>query len=87
MAENNGNKIIQFDEVKDRIKEALQKKSLKTGESLTLLDGFVSEFVRKELSSSILVGGPIVPMVMLIGNETGQVYLFALKALLPDIEL
>jgi hypothetical protein len=26
-------------------------------------------------------------MVMLIGNETGQVYLFALKALLPDIEL
>lgn len=84
---HNQKKIIRFDDIKEEIVNALKRRSLKITESMTLIDGFVSEPFGKELSDSFIIGGPTIPMVMLVGEESGQVYFFALKAILPSIEL
>jgi hypothetical protein len=47
----------------------------------------MNEPFSKEISSSFVIGGPTVPMIMLLGNNSGQIYLFALKIILPDIGL
>lgn len=80
-------KIIKFEEIRKEIVSALEERKISINESVTLLDGFVNEPFGKELSDSIVLGGPTIPMVMLIGNESGQVYFFALKAILKNIEL
>ena len=56
-------------------------------ESVSIVDGFANQPFQKELSGSFKIGGNTIPMVMLVGNKTGRVYYFALKALLPDINL
>jgi hypothetical protein len=83
-------KIIEFQKIKDELVAVLNnnervKKILLT-EKITLVEGFVNEPFRRELSDSIVVSGPSVPMIMLLG-ESGQIYFFALKALLPHLEL
>jgi len=79
---------INFDEIKPQLLQALRTKSkLVDNESVSLVDGFVSNPISMELSRSITLGGPMMPLVMLVGNESGQVYFFALKALIPNIEL
>ncbi len=82
-------KVIKFEDVKQSLIEELQKRSDKIGitESVTLLEGFVSEPFSKEYSNTYVLGGPMVPMIMLIGNESGRIYFFALKAILKNIEL
>ena len=82
-------KIIIFEDIKDRIVAELNSRLMKVdlGERVTLVDGFFNEPFSKELSNSVVIGGPNVPMVMLVGNDTGRVYFFALKAILKDIEL
>ncbi len=85
--EPNQKKILKFEDIKSRIMEELKNRSSKIGinESVTLVEGFLNEPFSKELSTSIMIGGPTVPMIMLVGNESGKVYLFALKALLKDV--
>jgi hypothetical protein len=87
--EPNQKKIIKFEDVRQDILDALNKRrvKIKIEEPVSLLDGFVNEPVGKELSTSFTVGGPTVPMIMLLGKESGQIYLFALKAILPDLGL
>ena len=81
-------KKVVFSELKNEILEALNKVIADAGitEKVGLVDGFLNDPVTHELTDSLVIGGPRVPMVMLIGEKSGRVYLFALKILLPDLE-
>lgn len=81
-------KIIKFSEIKDRIRTAIDSKSLFLGitEPVSLIDGFINSPISMELSGSFVIGGPTIPMIMLVGTQTGRIYFFALKALIPDLE-
>ena len=78
---------IQFEGIKEQIVEALKKKgNLGITEPVTLIDGFFNHPFHKEISNSMVIGGPAIPMVMLLGNNTGRVYFFALRAILPNLK-
>lgn len=79
---------LKFEKYKEKIIEALKTKgNLGITEPVTLVDGFVNQPIQNELSGSFVLGGPAIPMVMLLGNNSGRIYHFALKAILPDIKL
>lgn len=84
---NNTQRTLKFDDIKQEILSTLERKGKTFGESVSLVDGFVSGPFSTELSDSVILGGPTIPMVMLIGNDSGQLYFFALRALLKDIEI
>lgn len=85
--ESNEKKIIKFEDTREKILEALKQRRTTINEPVTLLEGFVNEPFAKELSRSFIIGDATVPMIILLGSESGQVYFFALKAILPDIGL
>ncbi len=79
---------LKFEEYKQKIITALTiKGNLGITEPTTLIDGFVNQPIQNELSGAFVVGGPAIPMIMLLGNNSGRIYYFALKAILPDIKL
>lgn len=79
----NEKKIIKFSDVKDRIIEALKANKIDLDKH-TLFEGFISEPFSKELSDSITIGGPTIPMILLVNNQ-GKIELYALKALVSDL--
>ena len=87
--ENTQPKIIKFSEIKDELvialNDKLQSKKLHISEKVTIVDGFVKQPLSMELSGSFVIGGPTMPMIMLVGNESGRIYYFALKAILPNV--
>lgn len=80
-------KQIRFNEVRDKIVLGLQKQELNVGEPVTLVDGFLNQPFNMELTNAIMIGGPTIPMVMLLGKNSGRIYLFALKAIVNLEEL
>ena len=89
--ENTQPKIIQFSEIKAELVSALNKKlqseKLHLSEKVTIIAGFINQPLSMELSGSFVIGGPAVPMIMLVGDDSGRIYYFALKAILPDIKI
>lgn len=87
MSNSQQSKTIKFREIKDELIAAIKKKIplLKLEEGVTLVDGFVNQPISMEISGSIIIGGTTVPMVMIVGNDTGRIYFFALKALMPTL--
>ena len=87
--ENTQQKVIIFSEIKTELVNALNEKlksnKLHITEKVTIIDGFVNQPLSTELSGSFVIGGPAVPMIMLVGDESGRIYYFALKAILPKI--
>ena len=83
-------KVIKFSEIKDELIKALndklQSNRLHISEKVTIVDGFINQPLSMELSGSFVIGGPAVPMIMLVGNESGRIYYFALKAVLPNYD-
>ena len=81
---------IKFDDYKQRITDAIQAKLQITpiiGENgFTLVEGFIMQPLSKEVSGNIIIGGPTIPLVAIVGNTSGRMYYFALKALLPNLE-
>jgi hypothetical protein len=84
---------IAFEANKERIRQALDARLKAPGstqflgeQGFTLIDGFFNQSFQKELPG-IMIGGQALPMVAIVGNTTGRVYFFALKSLLPDIQL
>jgi len=77
--------VIKFEEYKQRITDAVQARlqlSPITGEQgFTLVDGFIMQPLSNEVSGNIVLGGPTIPMVAVVGNTSGRMYYFALKAL------
>jgi len=82
---------IKFDDYKQRITDAIQEKlkaGLIAGENgFTLVEGFIMQPLSKELSGNLIIGGPTIPLVAIVGNTSGRMYYFALKALLPDLKI
>ena len=74
---------IKFASIKEEIEgksEELAKKA-EINEPITLIDGFAKQPFSKTLSTSFIVGGPVIPMVMFLGKKSGRIYFFALKAI------
>lgn len=76
--------ITKFADKKQDILKELEKRLADSGisEDVTLIDGFVNQPVYMELTDSLVLGGPTIPMIMLLGKKSGRIYLFALKAIL-----
>ena len=81
---------IRFEEYKQQITGAIQEKLRAvpiTGENgFTLVEGFIMQPLNKEISGSIIIGGPTIPLVAIVGNTSGRMYYFALKALIPNVD-
>jgi hypothetical protein len=81
-----------FNVLQPQIIEALNAKFLISGAfpgetaGYTLIDGFIIQSVQ-ERPAGIVIGGKSVPLVAVVGNATGKVYYFALKALLPTLAI
>jgi len=82
------NKSLKFSEYKEQIIKSLNDKGSSLGiqEPVKLIDGFINQPVYNELTDSFVIGGPTIPMIAVVGNS-GRIYFFALKALLPDIKM
>lgn len=84
--------IIKFEDYRQRITDAVQTKLRATpitGENgFTLVDGFIMQPLSNEVSGNIVIGGPTIPLVAIVGNTSGRIYYFALKALnIPGLEI
>ena len=79
--------IYSFADLKSDIIKALQdpRKKIKLDESVTLVEGFVSQPLNMHATGDLVIGGPSIPLVVLVGKDTGRVYYFALKAILPNL--
>lgn len=84
---------MDFNSLKKQITEALNDRFSKQGalfsgetSGFTLVDGFVMQSIQDKLGG-IYIGGKSIPMVMVVGNSSGRIYYFALKALLPDVNI
>jgi hypothetical protein len=60
--------------------------SLGIQEKYILIDSFINPPIYNELTEDFVLGGPTIPMIALVG-DSGRIYFFALKALLPKIEI
>lgn len=88
MENNQEPKIVKFEDIKNQILEEINKRGSTKHwihESTTLINGFVNQPITMELSWNFTIGWPTIPMIMLLWNDSGRVYYFALKALLPTI--
>ena len=85
----NEKKTLKFEEVKSRIVSELEKRYENLGitEEVTIIDGFVNQPFTMELSNTFMIGGTTIPMIMLVGKDSGRIYFFALKAIIKDIGL
>jgi len=80
-----------FSEIKPIIVEALNTKlndnKLHITEKVTLIDGFTEPIIVNKTSKETIIGGNRITMIMLVGDESGQIYYFSLKTILPDLVL
>lgn len=82
-------KILKFSDHKEEIIRALNERAPQHGiqEPTSLVDGFINQPIQKEFTGGLVIGGPAIPMVAIVGNNSGRIYFFALKVLLPDLEM
>jgi hypothetical protein len=82
---------IKFESLKEQIQKAIelriQQGVISDTSGFILIDGFINMPFQKELGNSFVVGGPTIPSVAVVGKSTGIVYTFALKVLIPGIQL
>ena len=80
---------IKFSDYKQEIIDAINSRQSYLGinEPTTLIDGFFSQPLQNEFTSDLIIGGPTIPMIMILGNNSGRIYYFALKVLLPDFNV
>lgn len=82
--------IIKFEDKKTAILIALNKlpPSAFPGDSskgVSLIDGFFNMPLSLKLTpGTIDFGGPTIPAIAVVGNETGKIYYFAYKFLVKD---
>jgi len=74
-------------EIEDAINVRIKSGLIKDPNGFILLDGFFNMTHNKKIDNSIIVGGPTVPCVSVVGKSTGLIYTFALKVLVPSIQI
>lgn len=78
---------IKFEDYKGRITEAVQEKlramPIPGENGFALVEGFIIQTLNDEVSGNIIIGGQakMIPLVAIVGNTSGRMYYFALKAL------
>jgi hypothetical protein len=80
-----------FEELKDEILKKLNELDKKgffgKNKKLTVLDGFVYLVLQDAVGKGIRLDGRSLPVVVVYDNDTGQVWQFSLKQLVPRVEL
>lgn len=83
-------KEISFQEKREEILQALKKTNFQDAwifEELALVDGIAYHSLSDSISGGIVIGGKSIPMVVLVWKKTGKLYFFALKSLLPNLDV
>lgn len=84
-------KVIKFSEIKEELQKALNEKLRSTpitGEAgFNLIEGFMTMPLQGEISNNVIIGGPSIPVVGIVGTTSGRIYTFALKAVMPSLEI
>ena len=82
---------INFEQYKQQIQLAIEQrikqKVISDSQGFILLDGFINIQLQKDMAGSIVIGGPSVPSVAVVGKSSGLIHTFALKVLIPNIQL
>lgn len=81
-----------FNELRPALEKAINERLKLEGaphdpQGFTLLDGFFTFGFQTELTTNLTVGGPSLTHVAIVGNSSGIVYYYAIKALLSAQEL
>lgn len=76
---------IEFKDVKQAVLDELEKRELHINEPVNIVDGFINLPYQLAITNHFILGGPTIPLVMLVGNS-GRMYYFALKSILKDLE-
>lgn len=88
--EQNINKI-EFQKIKVRLREAidaaLRKDLLNPSDYELIENSFINQSIQAELSNNIIIGGSTLPMVAVVKKSTGQLFFYALKALIHDLKI
>ncbi len=83
--------VINFEAYKGQIQAAIQQRItqglISDPAGFILLDGYINLPLQKEMGGAFVIGGPTVPAVAVVGKSTGIVHTFALKVLIPNIQL
>ena len=80
-------KVLKFEDIKLELEKKIENLANNAGinEQTALVNAFTYVPFCKELTNSVLIGGPTIPMIMLLG-KSGRIYYFALKSLI-DVDL
>jgi hypothetical protein len=81
---------IEFQNIKPVLIIEIEKRLLVENlipDDFVLIESFFNQPIQNDLSGQIVIGGPTIPMVALIKKTSGQIYFFALKALLPNLTI
>ncbi len=66
--------------VKEKIIERLNERYSDINEKLHVVDGFVNLRLEKAVGD-LTIAGPIIPVIVAVGNETGRVYFYSFNDL------
>ncbi|MCB9816856.1 hypothetical protein H6786_05710 [Candidatus Nomurabacteria bacterium] len=76
---------VEFSEVRDQIIDHLsQIQNTNINEPVSLVDGFFYNNFTQTWTNKTVLGGNTVVSIMLVGNNTGQIYHFPLKKFFPN---
>ena len=82
---------LDFADLRVRIQTAVNEKIQLLGitdpQGFTIVDSFVPVNLQPKIGGGQFLGGPYIPVVALVANSTGEVRYFALKNLLPDLDI
>ena len=83
-------KTIKFSEIREAILTALQEK-IKKGElqlsgRFALIEGFFFSTLQEKFPG-IQIGGTGIPIIAIVHEQTGEIRYFALKKILPNLDI
>lgn len=79
--------MIKFEEIKEELRRVLTERLGFAPRIFTLIEGFTLNYVYQTLDNELRIGGKNIPGVILVNNKTGELHHFALKSLLPNLDI
>ena len=67
------------------LKKLKENKNLTLQGNWTIMEFFVNQSIQEEISGNIVIGGPTLPLVVMMNTDTGEVKYFSLKFLIGDL--
>jgi len=79
--------VFNYKDIKEELREVIiNKKITDINEPVSICEGIATMDFRPYLYNTALWGGGDIPMVILVGTETGKLYFFSLYILLPHLK-